>query len=47
MPKKGTKKVKGHIRQSTMFKMGDIEVKDPFSTQHVGPYYRKKTKKRK
>lgn len=47
MPKKGTKKVRGHIRQRTMFKFGDMEVKDPFSTTHVRTHYRKKSKRKK
>ena len=47
MPKKGTKKVKGHIRQKTIGKIGDIEIKDPFSTTYVKTHYRKKPKKRK
>jgi hypothetical protein len=47
MPKKGTKKVRGHIRQKTMMKIGDIEVKDPFSTTYVKTHFRKKSKSKK
>lgn len=47
MPKKGTKKVRGHIRQRTMFKVGDIEVKDPFSATRVRTHFRKKPKRKK
>ncbi|MBN2065868.1 MAG: hypothetical protein JW771_03560 [Candidatus Thermoplasmatota archaeon] len=46
MPAKGTKKVKGHIRQKTMFKFGNVEVKDPFSTNQVKKHFRKTPKRR-
>ena len=48
MPKKGTKKVKAHLRQRNIAKFGGIEVKDPFiKPKLIQPYYRKKTKRKK
>jgi len=42
MPKKGTKKVRGHTRSRTLVDFGNIKVKDPLSTKYVNPYFRKK-----
>jgi len=47
MPAKGTKRVRGHVRQKTMFKIGNIDVKDPLSTTYVKQHYRKKPQRRK
>jgi hypothetical protein len=47
MPAKGTKKVRGHIRRRTLIKIGDIEVKDPFSATYVKSHFRKKPKRKK
>jgi len=47
MPAKGTKKVRGYVRRKTLLKIGDIEVKDPFSTKYVKPYFRKKPKRKR
>lgn len=47
MPKKGTKKVRSHIRQRTMFKVGNVEVKDPLNITYVKTHFRKKSRKRR
>ena len=48
MPKKGTKKVRGHTRQRNLIKIGNVAVKDPFSKPtKVGTHFRKKPKRRK
>jgi len=44
MPKKGTKKVRGHARSKTLVDFGDFKVKDPLSTTYVKQHYRKKRK---
>ena len=44
MPRKGTKKVKAHIRRPSLGQA----IRNPFrETKVVQPYYRKKHKKRK
>ena len=46
MPKKGTKRVKAHIRQGNMATFGKAKIKNPFSeTKVIQPYFRKKKKK--
>jgi hypothetical protein len=48
MPAKGTKKVRSHTRQKSMFKFGDVDIKDPFSKPtRVRTHFRKKPKRRK
>ena len=47
MPKKGTKKVRGHTRSKTLVDFGDFKVKDVLSTTHVREHYRKKPKRKK
>jgi hypothetical protein len=45
MPKKGTKKVRGHTRSKTLFDLGDgYKIKDPLSTTYVRTHFRKKRK---
>ena len=44
MPKKGTKKVKGHIRHKTLVDFGDFKIRDPLSATYVKPHFRKKRK---
>jgi hypothetical protein len=46
MPKKGTKRVKAHIRQDNLATFGKAKIKNPFSEPKViQPYYRGKKKK--
>jgi hypothetical protein len=46
MPKKGTKRVKAHVRQRNIAKIGSLKIKDPFSEPKiVQPYFRGKKKK--
>ena len=48
MPAKGTKKVRGHTRRKTLFKVGSIEFKDyTRPPTHVKSHYRKKPKRKK
>ena len=42
MPRKGTKKVRGHTRRPTLFTVGGLKFKDPLKTTHVKTHYRKK-----
>jgi len=45
MPRKGTKKVRGHTRSKTLMDLGGgYKIKDPFTTTHVKTHYRKKRK---
>ena len=44
MPRKGTKKVRGHSRSRTLVDFGDFKVKDLTKTSHVKTHYRKKRK---
>ncbi|MFH1101653.1 MAG: hypothetical protein V1726_06435 [Methanobacteriota archaeon] len=45
MPKKGTKRVRGHSRSKTLIDFGGgFKVKDVTSTTYVRPHFRKKRK---